>query len=202
MTTSDRRGKTARLAATLAAIASLAAVASMAVPGSDGAGAPGGEAITAAQALERFEALAGRWAGTNSRGQRVTLEYEIVANGTAVLERLDMHAPDEQVHDMLTVYHLDGDRLMLTHYCAAGNQPRMRATELRADVVAFDFIDGTSLESDSTGHMHRAEFDFSRPGRLVSRWTWRENGEDRHIESIDIERVDARPAAARAAGVH
>ena len=30
--------------------------------------------------------------------------------------------------DMISMFNLDGDRVVLTHYCAAGNQPRMVAS--------------------------------------------------------------------------
>jgi len=42
--------------------------------------------------------------------------------GTAVLERFT-HPGSGGPQTMLTVYHLDGDDLLLTHYCVAGNQP-------------------------------------------------------------------------------
>ena len=43
---------------------------------------------------------------------------------------------------MATLYHLDGDQLMLTHYCSAGNQPRMRAATVSTEgVIEFHLLD-------------------------------------------------------------
>ena len=48
---------------------------------------------------------------------------------------------------VLTVFHLDGDRLILTHYCMAGNQPRMQATsyDAKKGEIRFQFLDATNL---------------------------------------------------------
>lgn len=158
--------------------------------------AAGQEAVQgkAAGALERFKALAGEWKGTNSKGETVSISYEIVAAGSAVLERFVHSAEDPS--PMLTVYHLDKDDLMLTHYCMVGNQPRMRAKTLSGDEVAFDFLDATALASPETGHMHRALFRFQGRDRFTTEWTWRENGRDAFTEVV----VANRMASAAAAG--
>jgi hypothetical protein len=142
-------------------------------------------------ALERFKALEGEWVGTGGDGKEVTFRYRVVGDGTAVLEESQVGGH----HDMVTVYHLDGDRLMLTHYCAAGNQPRMRSAGLDGDRVRFDFVDVTGLGSSSDGHMHHAVFRFAGPDRLWTAWTWRENGEDAFTEEIEVERVASATAS-------
>ncbi len=154
---------------------------------------PAQPAGAAAQALERFKALAGQWEGTSSHG-KVNVSYEVVAHGTAVLERLEMHG-EEGHQDMITLYHLDGDSLMLTHYCAVGNQPRMRAADPARDQVRFDLIDITALPSLDAGHMHRARFTFENADKLTSAWTWRENGADAFTVELKLQRVA--PHAAR-----
>jgi hypothetical protein len=61
-----------------------------------------------------------------------------------LVERLFPGAPQE----MTTVYHREGADLALTHYCAGGNQPRMRARAPAADanVLEFAFDGGTNLD--------------------------------------------------------
>ena len=53
----------------------------------------------------------------------VRISYRLVSNGTTLMETMDSG------HDtsMVTMYHVDGSRILATHYCAAGNQPRMAA---------------------------------------------------------------------------
>src|SRR5262245_36193612 len=77
---------------------------------------------TATASFDAMKALEGKWTGKNSKGEAVSVSYELVANGTALVETL--HGMNEI---MTTVYHTDGSNLMMTHYCGAGNQPRMRA---------------------------------------------------------------------------
>lgn len=150
------------------------------------AAATDADAASAKDAFARFRNLAGVWQGTNSKGEEVRFIYEVQADGTAVLERFHVGS-----HDMLTVYHLDGNELMLTHYCAQGNQPRMKAVDLAGKVVRFELMDVTGLESADEGHMHRAAFEFDGPHHLASRWTFRQAGKDAFTETIDIHRVDS-----------
>jgi hypothetical protein len=58
--------------------------------------------------------------------------------------------------EMLSVYHLDRDRLLMTHYCALGNQPRMKLNPRKstATELAFDFDGGTNLNPHRDAHMH------------------------------------------------
>ncbi|MGD2115089.1 MAG: hypothetical protein PVG07_08550 [Acidobacteriota bacterium] len=150
----------------------------------------------AAEAFDDLKSLAGHWQGTSQKGKRVTIDYEVVADGSAVVERFGF-VDDEsgkgstETEDdvMLTVYHLDGEELMLTHYCMTGNQPTMRAEALGGDEVRFELSGVTNLATPEAGHMHRAVVRFQGPDRLSTAWTFREDGEDRFTEVIDAERV-------------
>ncbi|HET9480961.1 MAG TPA: hypothetical protein VFP98_04325, partial [Candidatus Polarisedimenticolia bacterium] len=90
--------------------------------------------------FERLKSLEGTWRGKAPDGAPVTVTYKVIAAGSAVMEQLS-------VENMITVYHADGDNLMLTHYCAGNNQPRMRASAAGQDgsVLSFHFVDATNL---------------------------------------------------------
>jgi len=81
---------------------------------------------------------------------------------------------------MVTVYHSDGNRLRVTHYCAGNNQPRMRAEPAGSDAkeLTFNFVDATNLAGPTAGHMHRLVVAFSDKNHLTQKWTWRENGRE------------------------
>jgi len=145
------------------------------------------DAGSAAQALARFEALAGTWQGKDGEGNAVTTSYEVVADGATVLERYSNAAHGDK--PMLTVYHLDGDRLVLTHYCMAGNQPRMEARTISGDQVGFEMFDVTNLASSEAGHMHKASFHFVDADHFTTAWTFRENGQDAFTEEFHFERA-------------
>src|ERR1044071_5097050 len=79
-------------------------------------------AIDATAAFSRLKSLVGEWESDSAMG-KTQLTYTLIAGGTAVVER----ERGEKMPEMLTVYYMDGKRLLLTHFCMAGNQPRMEA---------------------------------------------------------------------------
>jgi hypothetical protein len=104
----------------------------------------------AQKSFEKLKLLAGAWESDNPK-LPLTIHYRVTANGSALLSEM----LDERDH-MITMFHLDDGRLMMTHYCTAGNQPRMRGkTSADGKTVEFDFIDGTNLNSTKDGYMHR-----------------------------------------------
>ena len=77
---------------------------------------------------DRLKTLAGEWRGTmgqRGKGEETTVTYRLIANNSALAETLFPGTP----HEMITVYHLDSDKLLLTHYCTAGNQPTLALTK-------------------------------------------------------------------------
>jgi GH24 family phage-related lysozyme (muramidase) len=153
-------------------------------------------AIPAARAaFERFRALEGSWRGKSTKGWTDTAVFRTIAGGSVVTETsFDAH-PGET---MLTAYHLDGDRLLLTHYCVAQNQPRLVASTIEegGGTVTFTFLDGTNLPSRDRGHMDKAVFRFEDADHFTSRWTWYQDGTERWMEEIRMERVRTAPAVA------
>jgi len=127
---------------------------------------------TAAQAqLEKLKTLAGTWKGKGGEagGQSfdAVITYKVTGGGSALVETI---GPGTE-HEMVTVYHLDGDKLLLTHYCAAGNQPTMRAVKSgAADTIAFDFLRGSNMKPADM-HMHAARIRLAGEDQLVSEWT-------------------------------
>ena len=82
-------------------------------------------ASTASQRFEALKKLAGDWVEVGKDGKltdKVVSTLRVTSGGTAVQETI---FPGSD-HEMVTMYHLDGADLVLTHYCMLGNQPRMR----------------------------------------------------------------------------
>lgn len=137
----------------------------------------------AAAAFEHLKSLAGEWqAADKSR-----LTYELTGGGTAVVEKFT----SESMPAMHTVYHLDGDRLLLTHYCIAGNQPRMVAGpfDSKTGEVEFKFLDATNLAKPGAGHMHGVRMRFVDSNRLETHWQFFENGQPKFTEDVTYSRV-------------
>jgi len=116
-------------------------------------------------------------------------KYELVAGGTCLQETFRFEGDDS--HTMVTMYHVDGDDLMLTHYCIANNQPRMRAENISADLkeIAFNFVDATNLPDPNAGHMYKAVFQFNDENEFSSAWTFRKDGKDTFTEQESYKRV-------------
>ena len=125
--------------------------------------------------FEKFKALAGEWEGQRSGGGSVKVSYQVLSGDSAVVEILTELA--EEV-TMVTVYHMDGNDVRMTHYCSAQNQPRMKASSVsrNARVVSFEFIDVTNLAQPTDGHMQNLEITFRDRNHITQKWTWLENG--------------------------
>lgn len=140
-----------------------------------------------AAAFARLKTLAGDWEATTKGMGKVRVTYEVVADGTTVLERFSA----EKMPAMVTMYHRDGGRLLLTHYCMAGNQPRMEAKsyDAKSGELIFDFLDATNLASPSAGHMHAVTFRFVDARSFSSTWTFYESGKAKFAEAATYTRI-------------
>jgi hypothetical protein len=151
-------------------------------------------ASSARAAFEKIKALEGDWDSFSTRGWAGDVTYRVIARGSAVLavSRFEEAHPGEA---MATVYHLDGDRLMLTHYCVARNQPRLLATAIGdgGSPITFTFRDATNLPSRDRGHMDSVIYRFEAPDRFQSRWSFFADGKESWMEEI---RHVRKPAAA------
>ena len=143
-------------------------------------------ASPASDLFERMKSLSGEWRGKSTKGWTDTMKVDVIAEGSVVrFISFDAH-PGET---METMVHLDGDRLILTHYCVAKNQPRLVATKIDGSGATFEFLDGTGMASRDAGHMDKVVYDFTDADHFTSRWTWYSKGEERWLEEIEHERI-------------
>lgn len=130
----------------------------------------------AQESFEKLKTLAGSWVGplTTSPqtpevdGKFAQFSLRVTSLGNALVHELSVSGrPDHPV----TMFYLDSDRLLLTHYCDAGNRPRMTG-KLSPDgkTVEFDFVDLAG--SNQYGHMHHAVFTFVDASHHIEDWTW------------------------------
>lgn len=155
--------------------------------------APTGDGGASARAgFERIKALAGNWTGPGGEGAElatVEVRYRVTAAGSVVEETI---MPGTE-HEMVTMYHMDGDRLMLTHYCSAGNQPSMVAVPVLSKAgevssLRFEFERATNMPDPNAGHMHQAEITFEGSNNLSSRWTYWSEGKAGHQANFQLTR--------------
>lgn len=94
---------------------------------------------------ELQRALVGTWKATTPQNKSFTVSYRLVSNGTALVETFTSVSSGKET---LSVYHRDGGTLMLTHYCAQGNQARLKAVEATRERVVFTFLDATNVAAE------------------------------------------------------
>ena len=144
-------------------------------------------------AFERLCGLAGSWEGRSSQGWTARIEIEVIARGSAVLERSNFEAHPGET--MLTLFHRDGADLVLTHYCVAGNQPRLVASEIDPARLHFTFRDATNLAARDVGHMDECVLRFEGPDAFSSVWSFYQDGQTSWAEEIHYRRLAAATSA-------
>lgn len=102
-------------------------------------------------AFEQLKTLVGEWEGKSTRGAAAKLSYEVVAAGSVLMERLKPEGQSE----MVTMYTLDDDRIVVTHFCSEGNQPIMQTAPITAanGKYEFNFVRISGLKSANEVHM-------------------------------------------------
>jgi len=118
-------------------------------------------------AFEKLKSLAGTWDATMLKpdGEKTTVEYRVTADGSVVMETMFVGTP----HEMINMYTVDGDALLATHYCSAGNQPTLRfnAGKSNADQLVFDFVKVTGKD---TPYINGVRIRFDGP-KVVEEWS-------------------------------
>jgi hypothetical protein len=143
--------------------------------------------VTAADAhalFARFQSMAGSWHAKSSKGWTETAKFEVAGKGSVVYER--SFFDDEPNDGMLSAIYLDGDQLLLTHYCEAGNQPTLVAATIDEEHhrVSFRFLRGTNLAA-RPGHMHAVDFTFVDDDHVRSRWSFFSKGQEQWFEEVE-----------------
>ena len=151
-------------------------------------------------AFERLKTLEGSWVGklttsppdSEYSGRFGQFSLRVTSRGNALVHEMSLSGiPDHPV----TMFYLEEDQLMLTHYCDAGNRPRM-VGKISPDgkTVEFDFLD---LAGDNNyGHMHHVVFTFIDENHHTEEWTYMMPGDKPVQARFDLERTNFEPQRA------
>ena len=150
-------------------------------------------AQTAQTSFERIKSLAGTWQGTLTtdpaaaayQGKHLEVSLRVTSSGNAVLHEMKVPgAPD----DPITMLYVNGSRLFLSHYCDAGNRPRMVATASPdGKTITFDIVDVSG--SKSHGYMEHVVFTAIDAGHHTEDWTYLAPGNHPTRAHFDLHRV-------------
>jgi len=139
---------------------------------------------SSAEAFTQLKSLVGHWEEQKASEYKSTLDIELTAGGTAVLEKFRMVEQGKPV-EMITLYYLDGGQVKLTHYCMAGNQPTMRGSYApETKTLTFEFESAGNLKSPNDGHMHHAVYKFIDNEHFQTTWTFQKDQKDAFTEDV------------------
>ena len=126
----------------------------------------------AQKSFNQLKALTGSWEGKTADGKPLQVSFRETAGGSALLSEI------EGDHGMVSMIHMDGDKLLMTHYCAAGNQPRMQASvSPDGKTITFTFFDGTNIAADA-GHMQSMVLTVLDANHHTEDWTFATQGKE------------------------
>ena len=154
----------------------------------------------AQKSFDELKTLAGRWEGpvkvvppmpemNSNKPMDITLR--VTSRGNALVHEMkEEGASDDpaKADHPVTMFYLDQDRLLLTHYCDAGNRPRMVAkASPDGKTVEFDFLDIAG--STKYGHMQHAVFTVIDANHHTEDWTFVMPGDKSIQAHMDLRRV-------------
>ncbi len=133
----------------------------------------------AQKAFEKLKTLSGSWQGTV---MNIPINFTIRAasSGTVILHEgnTEKGPPDHEI----TMFYVEGDRLLVTHYCDAGNRARLEGKiSLDGKSVEFTFLDVAG----------------STKGGLVKRIKLTMIDADKHVEEFTFIMPNGKPIELR-----
>jgi hypothetical protein len=167
---------------------------------------PAKDGVEAKAAFEKLKTLVGSWNTKTSHGENegkreheegkkehedampdeVPVTYKLTGANSALIETQFPGMP----HEMVSVYHLDGKDLRMTHYCAARNQPRLKLDRAKSssDELIFVFDGGSNLDPEKDMHIHGLRITFQKDGHVKSDWEAYVGGKSAGITSFSMTR--------------
>jgi hypothetical protein len=147
--------------------------------------------VDAPQAYAKLKALAGTWQERSTKGWEGKNSIRVIARGSAVLMTNEFtDAPGE---GMATLFYVDGDRLLVTHYCEAGNQPTLVARGASPDgsKILFTLENVTGIDKPNEGRMDALILTFRGADSYSEQWTFSREGKQQWMEEIESRRAPA-----------
>jgi hypothetical protein len=134
----------------------------------------------AEKSFDKLKTLAGSWEGTlttspatdsqaPSQSQPVQINLRVTSMGYALLHEANIGHQDA---DPITMFYVENNQLMLTHYGHSGNRPRM-VGKISDDgnTIDFNFIDAANYTTEQGGHAHHVAFNFIDADHHTEDWT-------------------------------
>jgi hypothetical protein len=127
----------------------------------------------AQKAFTALKTMPGTWEGKSDMGH-VQVNFKVTSGGSAIMSEI------VGKEDMISMFNLDGpNRLLLTHYCTMGNQPRMQASvSPDGKTITFTYVDATNLATPDAGHMQTMVLTLVDDNHHTEEWTFVDHGKE------------------------
>ncbi len=116
--------------------------------------------------IDRVKSLQGTWTGSGEGGMTGEIVFSVTSGGHVVREIM---FPGTE-HEMTNIYHMDGPSMVMTHYCAIGNQPRLRAAAASGNSIDFKCDGVSNLESADQMYMGHMTLTFVDKDHIEEGW--------------------------------
>jgi hypothetical protein len=129
----------------------------------------GQESAKSEAAFRQLRSLVGDWQGVYE-GTPIKVRYSVTADGSALML---VEQPGDS-SSMITMFSIDGDHLLATHYCSARNQPQM-VTGTPGNLengITFSLARVTGLKTPEDWHNTGLTVRQDDNGHLTHQWTY------------------------------
>jgi len=144
--------------------------------------------VAAPQAFDEMKTLVGKWEGTEIHEGKeipITITYDVRSNGSILVENLFPGSEKE----MISVYHRNGDKVEMTHYCSIGNQPNLVMTKVDGPTKYFEFAGASNMKSPDEMHIHSLELTRVDEDTMTQHWTAYQGGKPMPSTQFTLKRV-------------
>lgn len=155
----------------------------------------------AQKSFDNMKTLAGSWEGPvtidpphpeMSDGKPLHVSMRVTSRGNSLVHELQEAGtpldPSKYDHPV-TMFYVDGGQLLLTHYCDAGNRPRMTGkVSPDGKKVEFEFLDMAG--GNEYGHMNHAVFTVIDANHHTEDWTYMMPGDKPLHAHFDLRRAN------------
>jgi hypothetical protein len=132
-------------------------------------------------AFDAFRGLQGKW--TIQSGEKtlaIEMTYEVGSKGSIVTEQFGKE---------LSVIYRDGQSLLMTHFCNAGNQPRLRLKKSsRPGLFEFETFDITNLKNADADHVEKVIYKVTDDKRMELEIVWKK-GKSEESEKYTLTKI-------------
>jgi hypothetical protein len=125
-------------------------------------------------AFKNLSSLVGEWKGVQN-GREIRLTYRLTADGSVLMEE----SRPAKGAAMITMFSVDGDHLIATHYCSAGNQPQMTTAaivEPQGRTLVFSLVRVTGMATPEDWHNTGLEVLLTDRDHFTQKWTYSYRG--------------------------